>query len=166
MKCKTPPGAAKMPACKEIKINDRNFDFASFTEEVKRRNQLTIAIKEKFGSIAAFANHSKQKLQPWTVIRTLNGEKKKDVPKILDEIEKAVKRIKTDERKITNEQRKKARRVILLEVGSAAEFNRRFPEFPRPFISKVLNGKKRFSDDRTQKFFKKIAKLDDSQNQD
>ena len=153
--CNTPKPEGPFP-CRQT--------FAKETVQVQRRNQLKVKIVEKFGSIAAFANHSEQTLQPWTIIRVLNGEKKKDVLKLLNKIERSLNRIKSDERRITETQRKKARRIILIELGSAAEFNRLFPRFKRPFISKVLNGKKAFRDKRTIDFFLEIAKLEDSQN--
>lgn len=139
--------------------------FARETVIVQKRNKLNVAIVKKFGSVAAFANHSENPLRPWTVIRVLKGEKKRDVEDILDQIAVVVEMIETDERKITREQRERARCVILIQYGSAAEFNRAFPQFPRPFISKVINGKKTFFDTRTREFFEEIRKLDKSQNQ-
>jgi len=142
---------------------EERLDFARITREVEKRNKLIFKIVEKFGSVRAFANHSENPLQPWTVIRTLNGTKKKDVPKLLKRIEYFCNKIKFDERKITKKHRDKIRKVILLKVGSAAKFSRQNPTFSRPYISTVLNGKKIFFDDKTRDFYELICKLDANQ---
>ena len=137
---------------------------AEETKRVRKANLLRISIVKKFGSVAAFANHSENPLQPWTVIRTLSGSKKKNVDTLLKKIDYFSKKLKADERKLSEKQIKKIRRVLLMKVGSAAEFNRRFPEYSRPYISTILNGKKKFFDEKTQEFYELICKLDANQN--
>ena len=126
----------------------------------RRRNLLQLRIIQKFGSVNAFVLHSENKLPVWTVIRTLNGTKKKSVEQILNKIELTVDKIKFDERKITNEHRLKIKKVIYSKIGSAAEFNRRFPEFSKSYISKIVNKKKLFFDEKARGFYELICKLD------
>ena len=145
-------------------MNDQRLDFGKISKEIQKRNQLKVLIKEKFGSVSAFAFHSEQNLLSWTVIRVLSGDKKKNTSYWLKEIEKTAERLNSDERKISDQQREKIKEVIFFKFGSKAEFNRRYPEYSKSFLTNVTNGKKKFFDKKTAKFFKIICKLEETKS--
>ena len=106
------------------------------SQELKKR------IIKKFGSVNAFANHRKQELNSWNIIRALNGSIKKDQNKLLKVIQDGVEFL-NPEKEIKKETAEFIRRTILNEFGSFAEFNRQFPEFSKSFLSNLINGKKK-----------------------
>lgn len=114
-----------------------------------KRTILKERILEKFGSVNAFANHRKQELKSWTIIRTLNGSRKKDQKELLKAIEAGIEFLKP-EKEMKKETREFIRRTILNEFGSFAEFNREFPRFSKTFLSNLINGKKKLFDTKAR----------------
>lgn len=108
-----------------------------------KANKLTEQIVSKFGSVAAFANHSKQPLDAWIIYRTLNGTRQKDREELLDKI-RELNVFLSPESRIPVKMREYIRRTILIEFGSFAEFNRQNEEFSKPFLSAIVKGNKVF----------------------
>ena len=67
-----------------------------------KTDKLKEKILSKFGSINAFANHRKQDLNSWIIVRTLNGTRKKNFETVLKEIEQKVENLRP-EKEIQNE---------------------------------------------------------------
>ena len=107
-------------------------------------------IIEKFGSINSFANHRKQELNSWTIIRALDGTIKKDQEELLKVIKDGL-QVLNPEKEIKTDTREFIRRTILTEFSSFAEFNRQFPEFSKSFLSNLINGKKKILDKRSRR---------------
>ena len=114
-----------------------------------KTDKLKEKILSKFGSINAFANHRKQDLNSWIIVRTLNGTRKKNFETVLKEIEQKVENLRP-EKEIQNETRNFIRRTIFNEFGSFAEFNRKFPRFSTTFLSNISTGKKKIFDDKSR----------------
>lgn len=111
-------------------------------------------IVEKFGSVRAFAFHDKQPLPAWTVIRVLNGDKKRHVDFLTNKIEESLEKLKPSNKYITDGQRELIRRTILIEFGSFAEFVRKYPDYSKTFVSNIVKGRKKKFDESAKAFFK------------
>ncbi len=116
---------------------------------MNRKEFLKNEVLKKFGSINAFANHRKQDLNSWIVVRTLNGSRKKDQERFLNIIERSINDLES-EKEIPTSTREFIRRTILNSFGSRSNFNREFPQFSKSFISNVINGKKKIFDNKTR----------------
>ena len=103
----------------------------------------------KFGSVNAFANHRKQELNAWTIVRTLDGSRKKDQERFLSIISEGCEYLRP-EKEIQDSTRQFIRRTIVNEFGSFAAFNRENPEYSKSFLSNVINGSKKLFDDKTR----------------
>ena len=115
----------------------------------QRRKLVKDRILHKFGSVNAFANHRKQELNSWIIVRTLNGERKKDQERFLQIIAEGCEYLKP-EKEILESTRQFIRRTVLLNYGSFASFNREFQRFGTTFLSNVINGNKKLFDDKTR----------------
>lgn len=126
-----------------------------------RHQLIKSKIKKKFGTVSRFVKQSNE-LTPWTIIHALQGRFKDEKRMfILDSIERSLKSIDPgpNPENIKKEDREFIRRIILIKFGSFTSFCEKNPEFTVVFVSNVVSGKKKKSDDRFNRLLKKVSKF-------
>ena len=128
----------------------------------QKRRIVKDRILHKFGSVNAFANHRKQELNSWTIVRTLDGSRKKDQDRFLTIIAEGCEFLKP-EKEIQDSTRQFIRRTVVNEFGSFAAFNRDFPQYSKSFLSNVINGSKKLFDDKTRDLLALLFEIHEKQ---